>query len=137
MIRARMAALAALTAGTTGLAPMAQALDFARETWCEGEVVFPDEDGSAGIYDMKLWFNKGHYSVVARDQSNGEIIEDTGECDLSHDRICKHVIPGDAVSPDDAYAFLLQPMEGGKYLYKEVWLDGSHGRGLVTCYGAL
>ena len=59
-----------------------------RETWCEGEVVFPDEDGLAGIYDMKLWFNKGHYSVVARDQSNGEIIEDTGECDHSTQPFC-------------------------------------------------
>ena len=111
--------------------------DFTRETWCEGEVVFPDDAGHAGIYDMKMWFDGGKYSLVARDLANGEVIEDSGECHLTRDRICKHVIPGDEASPEDAYAFMLQPMDGGKYLYKEVWLDGSQGRGLVTCYGAL
>ncbi|MGR3805481.1 hypothetical protein [Marinibacterium profundimaris] len=123
-----------LTLGATG---PAAAVDFSRETWCEGEVVFPDDTGHAGIYEMKLWFHEGAYSVVARDLANGEVIEDSGQCDLTQERICKHVIPGDEASPEDAYAFMLQPMEGGRYLYKEIWLDGSQGRGLVTCYGAL
>lgn len=132
MIRASACVLAAMLAASS-----VSATDFSRETWCEGDVVFPGDDGTAGIYEMKFWFNNGKYSVVARDTGTGEVIEDSGECDLSRDRICKHVIPADAVSPEDAYAFMLQPMEGGKYLYKEVWLDGSQGRGLVTCYGAL
>ena len=118
-------------------ASAAGAVDFTRETWCEGEIVFPNDDGTAGLYDMKLWFHDGAFSVVARDLSTGEVIEGSGACDLGRERICKHVIPGDAVSPDDAYAFMLQPMDGGMYLYKEVWLDGSQGRGLVACYGAL
>ena len=132
MIRASMCALVAVC--ITG---PAWAVDFSRETWCEGEVVFPDADGPPGIYDMKLWFHDGKYSVLARDQTNGAVVEDSGDCDLTRERICKHLIPGNKASPDDAYAFLLQPMDHGRYLYKEVWLDGSQGRGLITCYGAL
>ncbi len=126
-------ALAAISMAATP----AVAADFSRETWCEGEVVFPDDNGLAEIYELRIWLHKGRYSVVANDRISGEVTADEGECDLTRDRICKHVIPGDEVAPEDAYAFMLVPMQAGKYLYKEIWLDGSEGRGLVTCYTAL
>lgn len=119
------------------VAAPALAADFSRETWCEGQVVFPDDNGLAEIYELRIWLHNGRYSVVAGDPNRSEVTADEGECDLTRDRICKHVIPADDDGPDDAYAFMLVPMEAGKYLYKEVWLDGSEGRGLVTCYTAL
>ena len=129
MIRAIYVMLAAGLA----MAGAAQAADFSRETWCEGRMVFSNGDGTAELYDIMIWLKDGRYSVVSHDLETGEVIEDSGDCDLIHDRICKHVIEGDAVEPDDAYAFTLQPLQGGSYLYKEIWLDGSEGRGRVAC----
>ena len=133
---ARRAALAALAVLPTS----AWAADFGRETWCEGDFYFSNDDGTAEIYDLRLWYHGGQYVLVSHDLETGDVFEDRGTCDLAVDDICKHYISEEdentGKTVNDAYAFRLTPLEGGRFLYHEMWLDGSHGRGMVACFSA-
>ena len=117
------AALFALLAAPVG------AVDFTTETWCDGEIVFSNEDGTAEIYEVKLWYDDGRYSLVSHELSTGEVLEDVGECDMASEDVCRHYIADREDDKSDAYAFMLSPMGDGRFLYKEIWLDGSQGRG--------
>ncbi|MGV6846755.1 MAG: hypothetical protein ACWA5A_00100 [Marinibacterium sp.] len=128
--------LGAAAVAVVALAPASRAADFGTETVCEGRMSFSNEDGTADLYDLMIWLEDGEYSVVSHDLASGEVLEDRGTCDLSRDRVCKHYVETDDPSLNDAYAFMLTPLEQGRYLYTEIWLDGSQGRGVVACFSA-
>ncbi|MEM8731584.1 MAG: hypothetical protein AAGF79_16880 [Pseudomonadota bacterium] len=113
------------------------AADFTRETWCEGEAVLPDDVGSATLFDLKLWFEDGAFSSVARNLASGEVLQVSGTCDIARDDICQQVFEDASGSAQDGFAFVLQPMQDEHYLLKVMWLNGAQGRGLLRCYSAI
>lgn len=112
--------------------PLAAAT-FEAETLCTGALVFPNEDGSSETYDVSIAFAGEVYEISMTNTRTGEANTDRGRCDEYVGGICHHYIMVDGGRTDDFYAFGLLRQNARRFVYEEVWRDGSSARTVLSC----